>query len=77
MKPPTPSPDPDPTTEDRADRTVLLALLEGALDRGEHAQAEELRRRLAELGVTVHLGVVRPRRRKAHGKAPRTGEAKP
>jgi hypothetical protein len=49
---------------DRGDRAVLLALFEGALDRGEHERAEELRRRLAELGVTVHLGVVRPPRRR-------------
>lgn len=70
-------PDPDPSIEDRADRAVLLALLEGALDRGDHARAEELRRRLAELGVTVHLGVVRPRRRKVKGSSPQAGTPPP
>lgn len=59
-----PEPEPDPQSLDRADRAVLLALFEGALDRGEHQRAEELRSRLAELGVTVQLGVVRPQRRR-------------
>lgn len=54
---------PDPT-EDRASRAVLLALLEGALDRDEHAEVERLRRELRELGVDVHLAVTRPRRRR-------------
>lgn len=61
---PRPEPVPDPQSGDRADRAVLLALLEAALDRGEHERAEELRRQLSELGVTVHLGLVRPRRRR-------------
>lgn len=43
----------------RGERAVLLALLEGALDRGEHDRADSLRRRLAELGVTVSLRVGR------------------
>ncbi len=77
MKAPSPPPDPDPVIEDRADRAVLLALLEGALDRGDHARAEELRRQLAELGVTVQLGVVRPRRRKAKGTSPQAGDPPP
>ena len=59
-----PDSEPDPRSLDSGDRAVLLALLEGALDRGEHERADELRRRLAELGVTVQLGVVRPRRRR-------------
>lgn len=65
-------PDHDPSIEERADRAVLLAMLEGALDRGDHARAEELQRRLAELGVTVRLGVVRPRRRRRKGSAHET-----
>ena len=59
-----PDPAPDPHSQDSGDRAVLLALLEAALDRGEHDRAEDLRRQLAELGVTVQLGLVRPRRRR-------------
>jgi len=62
MKPDRKAPVPDPLTKDRAERAVLLALFEGALDRGEHDRAETLRRQLLELGVNVRLGVVRPRR---------------
>jgi len=64
-----PDPEPDSQPQDSGDRAVLLALFEGALDRGEHDRAEELRRRLAELGVTVQLGVVRPRRRPKGGRS--------
>lgn len=50
----------DESAGDQASRAVLLAFLESALTKGDHDRAEDLRRQLAALGVTVRLGVVRP-----------------